>query len=367
MGSLLDPALRSRVHTTRIGGDPAALAVAAGRLAVGLGRRPARVARLARRRLDRGLRAGLRSLLIDAVLLTVEPDVVHFEFVVDARHRVDLGAVLDRPLSASVRGFDVNIVGLDRPDFYRDVFTALSAVHCLGEDLWRRARERGCPPELPHALIAPAIDADFFVPPERDPVVVGPPRRPLRIASVGRLHWKKGHPDGLAAVRRLVDAGVTVEHRIVGAGGEADEVRATVEALDLGGHVALLGPAPREVVRDTLAWADVMLHPSVSEGFANAVLEAQAMEVPVVCTDADGLAENVVDGVTGDVVARRDAAAMADRLAALAADPDRRRRMGRAGRERVLAHFTPDRQIDAFLAFYRDLRPTAESSRWYSS
>ena len=67
--------------------------------------------------------------------------------------------------------------------------------------------------------------------------------------------------------------------------------------------------------------ADVLLHPAVSEGFGNAVMEAQAVEVPVVCTDADGLRENVVDGVTGLVVPRRDASALAAALERLAARP----------------------------------------------
>ena len=44
-----------------------------------------------------------------------------------------------------------------------------------------------------------------------------------------------------------------------------------------------------EVVKEELQWADVFLHLAVSEGFCNAVLEAQAMQLPVVCSDADGL------------------------------------------------------------------------------
>ena len=60
------------------------------------------------------------------------------------------------------------------------------------------------------------------------------------------------------------------------------------------------------------------------------------MEVPVVCTDADGLPEDVADGETGFV---RDPAALANELQVLASDPDLRRRMGRAGRQRVAKRF----------------------------
>jgi colanic acid/amylovoran biosynthesis glycosyltransferase len=99
----------------------------------------------------------------------------------------------------------------------------------------------------------------------------------------------------------------------------------------------------------------VLLHAAVSEGFCNAVVEAQSMGRPVVCTDAGGLPENVANGVTGFVVPRHDPDAMADRLAALAADPALRMRMSVAGRQRVLDRFDRTRQLDDFAKFYEQV------------
>ena len=76
------------------------------------------------------------------------------------------------------------------------------------------------------------------------------------------------------------------------------------------------------------------------------------MSVPVVCSDADGLSENVSDGETGFVVPRRDPTAQADKLAILASDADLRRRFGSAGRERALSHFQIADQIRAFENLY---------------
>ena len=95
-----------------------------------------------------------------------------------------------------------------------------------------------------------------------------------------------------------------------------------------------------------------MLHAAVSEGLCNAVLEAQAMALPVVCTDAGGLPENVVDEETGYVVPTRDSEALAAKLAILAEQPEVRKRMGKAGRAHVETEFRPDAQIDAFGRFY---------------
>ena len=107
-----------------------------------------------------------------------------------------------------------------------------------------------------------------------------------------------------------------------------------------------------------MLWADVFLHAAVSEGFCNAVIEAQAMKLPVVCTDADGLPENVCEGETGFVVPRRDPEAMALGLSRLAADPSLRERMGRAGRRRVEKHFRIEDQIVAFDRAYARLLGT---------
>jgi colanic acid/amylovoran biosynthesis glycosyltransferase len=96
----------------------------------------------------------------------------------------------------------------------------------------------------------------------------------------------------------------------------------------------------------------VVLHSAVSEGFGNVVVEAQAHGVPVVCTDAGGLPENVEHEVTGIVVPRRDPTAMADAVARLAADGDLRAAMGSAGRARVEVRFRLEDQLDAWERFY---------------
>jgi len=84
----------------------------------------------------------------------------------------------------------------------------------------------------------------------------------------------------------------------------------------------------------------------------------------VVCTDADGLPENVADGLTGFVVPRRDPDAIAGKLALLAGDHSLRRRMGEEGRKRVITCFELTRQIDSFFAFYvRILADSAKSNR----
>ncbi len=295
----------------------------------------------------------LRRLYLDAELIRLRPDLIHFEFGSLAPDRIYLKELLGCQVVVSFRGYDLNYVGLDQPGYYQAVWDGAEALHLLGEDLWRRAQRRGCPEDKRHVLIPPAIDVDEFKPEGRDDGAAE--RRPLRILSVGRLEWKKGYEYSLQAVRLLLDRGYPCEYRILGGGNYLEAITFARHQMGLEATVKLLGAQPQRAVKEQMAWADVLLHAAVSEGFCNAVIEAQAMQLPVVCSDADGLRENIVDGVTGFIVPRRDPRALADKLEQLAGDPGLRQRMGRAGRKRVLRCFQLDDQITAFEQLYREL------------
>lgn len=297
----------------------------------------------------------VRDLFVDSTIVGLDPAVVHFEFGSLAPGRLGLRSRTGAAVTVSFRGYDLNYVGLDDPDHYREVWDHADAVHVLGADLWRRAVHRGAPPDLPHTAIPPAIETAGVQPEAARPGALGTSDRPLRLLSVGRLHWKKGYDHALHAVARLVDAGVRVEHHVVGDGDHREAVAFWRHQLRLEGEVTLLGSVPPDEVARQLAWADLFLHAATSEGFCNAVVEAQAHGVPVVCTDADGLPENVEHGVTGLVVPRRDPAALAEGVAHLAADGGRRAAMGRAGRARVEERFRLTDQLDAWERFYRDV------------
>jgi colanic acid/amylovoran biosynthesis glycosyltransferase len=312
-----------------------------------------RYLRQARHRED--LLEALGRLYLDLPLIRLGPDVVHFEFGALATERMDLRELLGCRITVSFRGYDLNFVGLDQPGYFDAVWAGAAGLHFLGEDLWRRARRRGCPPDRFHMLIPPAIDVEFHKRDEAELSRKSEGSRPLRILSVGRLEWKKGYENALLAIRRLLDRGVACEYRIVGDGDYFPAVAFMRRQLGLEGVVEVLGALPREDVRQEMQSADVLLHSAVSEGFCNAVIEAQSMELPVVCTDADGLRENVADGETGFVVPRRDPEALAAKLEVLARDPALRQRMGKAGRKRVLKNFRLSDQLDRLEDFYRQV------------
>jgi glycosyltransferase involved in cell wall biosynthesis len=292
---------------------------------------------------------------VEAKLVALEPDLIHFGYGTLARGRMDLGDAIGCKVVVSFRGYDINSFGVEDRRCYEDVWQSADVLHVVGQNIWERAQRRGCPSDRPHTVITDAVDTSLFRSPDRTYEPVGTAERPFRILSVGRIHWKKGHEFGLAAVRLLLDRGIQVRYRIIGEGDHREPTLFSIEDLGLADHVEMVGGQTAPDVRKCLRWADAFLHPSLTEAFGVSVIEAQAMGLPVVCSDAGGLPENIDDGVTGFVVPRRDAGALADRLARLASDPTLREQLGTSARRRAETHFDMEQQLDRFDALYRDL------------
>ncbi len=174
-------------------------------------------------------------------------------------------------------------------------------------------------------------------------------RPPFTVLCIGTLYEVKGQTYLVEACRRLVEAGVDVRAWLVGEGQYRDRLAAQIDAAGLAGRVHLLGRRTRAEIADLLRQADVLAVPSVPtadgrrEGIPVVLMEAMASGVAVVASDLSGIPELVTDGETGLLAPPRDAAALANALARLAADPALRRRLGEAGRERVLAEYDVER------------------------
>jgi glycosyltransferase involved in cell wall biosynthesis len=172
-----------------------------------------------------------------------------------------------------------------------------------------------------------------------------------RLLCVGRLIPIKGH---LVLLRALAQArarvpGVTLE--VAGRGPLEPALRELARELDLDDAVRFLGFV--SPVQKALEQAAVVVVPSLGEGFGMVALEAMERARPVIASAVGGLPEIVEDGRTGIVVEPGDADGLAEAIVSLAGDLDRAASMGRAGRARALAEFTPERSAERIEALYR--------------
>lgn len=117
--------------------------------------------------------------------------------------------------------------------------------------------------------------------------------------------------------------------------------------------VRLCAPGPVDPIEPWFVACDALLLTSRAEGMPNAVLEAMAAARPVVATDVGGCRELVHDGVTGRLVPPSAPEHTARALLGILSDPDRSRRMGRAGMDVVTQSYGWGRSCEATEAAYR--------------
>lgn len=228
----------------------------------------------------------------------------------------------------------------------------------------------GRPIVVPHHGSSHGVNTEHFTPiPRAEHVLTSAgldPTVPV-LAFIGRLTRDKG-PDALiAAVRRLHEHGTAVQLLILGAQDEADSASYLERLRDSGLPVAVYGHL--DDVRPFLSVTDVLVLPTWREGMPNVVLEAAAMRVPAVTTDATGAVDSVEDEVTGLVVPVDDAVALSAAIERLLHDPPLRSAMGSAARTRVVADFQPTDVAEAVVAgaLGESLRRSTTSSRGAAS
>jgi len=191
-------------------------------------------------------------------------------------------------------------------------------------------------------------------PPEGKPVLI----------SVGQLKEKKGFAYLLEACRLLKDAGYDFVCQIVGEGPLRDALQAQIRQLSLGDIVVLCGALPHQQVIEKYRRATLFVLPCVlggdgdRDGIPNVILEAMAMELPVVSTRHSGIPEVVEDGVNGLLAPPEDAQALAAAVAKLLDDPASGRQYGTRARHTILENFDLARNVKRLLAEFVEGKQT---------
>jgi glycosyltransferase involved in cell wall biosynthesis len=249
------------------------------------------------------------------------------------------------------------------PDVARRVDTVIAT--CSDEAFELKAF--GVPPSR-IAVVPCGVDTTHFTPDGP----AAPRTERFRLMSVGRLVQRKGVGIAIEALARLVDAGVDAELVVVGGAGDATHLeddpevarlQAVIDAEGVRDRVTLAGRIEHDDLPRMLRSADVVICAPWYEPFGIVPLEAMACGIPVVASRVGGLIDTVVEDVTGVHVPPRDPQAVADEVGALLADPERRRRYGRAGRRRAASRYTWNRVATETARVYESLQAARPAVR----
>jgi glycosyltransferase involved in cell wall biosynthesis len=165
---------------------------------------------------------------------------------------------------------------------------------------------------------------------------------PRAIVVSNFIHYK-GHEFFLRAWAQVLRKFPSAIALLVGDGVLRGELETLADSLGIRHSLRFLGV--RHDVPSLLALADVYVHPSLQEGYSNAVLEAMAAARPVVVTAVGGNVEAVADGRTGLLVPARDVAAVSAALMRVFANPQLAHELGDAARRAVRERFDVDAMV----------------------
>jgi glycosyltransferase involved in cell wall biosynthesis len=176
-----------------------------------------------------------------------------------------------------------------------------------------------------------------------------PARGPLRVLYLGQIALRKGIQYLVPAVRRLGPEAV----RLSLVGGLAPEGEMLLRRF--GAHGEWNGKVGRGALKELFAQHDVLVLPSVEDGFGIVICEAMAAGLPVIATTSTGGPDVIDEGITGLLVPPRSVEALAEALDRLARDRELCARMGEAATEAMRSRRSWQHFADDMLAQYREL------------
>lgn len=228
-------------------------------------------------------------------------------------------------------------------------------VVCVSEDLLATCVKSGVRQQR-CTLIENAIDEQQY----RRLIPVADAKRRLGLATdrllvgaVGRLSQEKGFDCLITAVDQLNRQGTQLDLVIAGEGDERPRLESLIRGLGREQEIRLLGQ--QQSLLDWYSACDLFALSSIREGLPNVVLEAMAMEVPVVATNIAGVPRLIEHDVTGILVPPSDPVALASALRQLATNVDLRSRLIGAARRKIEQKFGFARRMEKMRKVYEEV------------
>jgi len=172
------------------------------------------------------------------------------------------------------------------------------------------------------------------------------------VGTVARITYDKNLPTFFEVARRVTARMPNVRFVVVGDGSGDELEKAQKDATAVGLNHIVYFTGHRTDLIDIYASFDLFLMTSLTEGLPNTVLEAMAMEVPVVSTDVGGVPELVLQRETGLLCPAGDVTSLADAVNNLLQQPQRRRAMARKARKRIQDRFNFKKRVQLLEEIY---------------
>jgi colanic acid/amylovoran biosynthesis glycosyltransferase len=240
----------------------------------------------------------VEKIYINANLLKLNADWIHFGFATMALDRETVPKAIGAKLAVSFRGYDIEVFPLKNRDCYQSLWAHVYKVHSISNYLLEKAFDLGLSKSVDSEVIYPAVDFDFIKKIQLSSNTIGVK---LKILTIARLHWIKGIDDLIETAQHLKSKQINFEWKVIGEGDQKHTERYAYHIYKAGlqKQVLLLGKLSHAETLKELSTTELYVQTSLSEGFCNAILEAQALGKLCLAYDAGALSENIQNNTTG--------------------------------------------------------------------
>ncbi|MDR1748267.1 MAG: glycosyltransferase [Spirochaetaceae bacterium] len=289
-------------------------------------------------------------------------DIVHCQFGPNGL----IGAFLKdchfaKKLIVTFHGSDINVFpGKHGCNVYEYMFKVADKITCGTEFIKEKLRSHGCPTEkiviLPVGILAYQYPD---VKPLRDY------RSQINVLSVGRLIPLKGFNYAIQAIWEVKKSIPDIQYRIAGGGCDEyrNELMELIDSLNLRENIFLLGNKVDSEILDLYAASDIFIFPSIKaddgaeEGQGVVVQEAEAAFLPVIASHIGGIAEGLIDSVTGYLVPEKNSLAIAEKLLLLCLPQSKelRTKMGQTAHDFAIERYDCNKLAERMISIYTDV------------
>ncbi len=292
----------------------------------------------------------LEKIYLNARLLQCQADWLHFGFASMALDRELVAEAIGAKMAVSLRGYDIGVYPLKHPQAYDLLWKKVDKLHSISKDLLQKAYALGLSKNLPYQIISPAVDVDKLA-----AVKISNRQDKIQLLSVARLNWIKGLDVLIETAYQLKQKGLNFHWKVIGGGTAAENERYAYHIYEkqLKDFISLLGPQSHGQTLARMQKAHLYIQSSYTEGFCNALLEAQAMGKLCVAFNRGGIRENIQDNYSGWLVPEIDAEQLTNQIMQVCALPEsQRRQVQQQAQQRVQSQFNLEQQQKAFHQFY---------------
>jgi len=264
---------------------------------------------------------------IARLLKKIKPDIIHAQNIGNGKTIFLLNKIFRKPIVIWARGSDANFLFMHKKDWaLKQALKNADAVISLTDDMEKKIREV-CNREI--FVIPNGIDLNVFEGFSKEELrkKFGLSKNEKTILYVGTLRPIKGLTYLIEAVKIINDKNIKL--LLVGRGEERKHLEKLVKKFKIENIVTFVGRVPNKEVFEYMAASDVLVLPSLSEGFPNVILEAMASGLPIVATKVGGVPKIVNNEVNGFLVDPKNPKQICEALLLLFKDKNLREKISK--------------------------------------